>query len=83
MKTTGVIEHIFTVRGGRTGTLMDWKICDVGGERNRRQAWAPYFDDVNDHISRCVHGCALKRKGGGLTRLFGSAHLRVRPGARR
>jgi hypothetical protein len=47
LKTTGVVEHTFTLRGGATSTLMDWKIYDVGGERSQRQAWAPYFDDVN------------------------------------
>jgi len=25
----------------------DWIIYDVGGARNQRQAWAPFFDDVN------------------------------------
>jgi hypothetical protein len=47
LKTTGVVEHTFTLRGGATSTLMDWKIYDVGGERSQRQAWAPYCDDVN------------------------------------
>jgi guanine nucleotide-binding protein alpha-1 subunit len=47
LKTTGVIEHTFTLRGGPSATNMDWKIYDVGGERSQRQAWAPYFDDVN------------------------------------
>jgi hypothetical protein len=47
LKTTGVAEHTFTLRGGATSTLMDWEIYDVGGERSQRQAWAPYFDDVN------------------------------------
>jgi hypothetical protein len=47
LKTTGVIEHTFTLKSGPTSTLMDWKIYDVGGERSQRQAWAPYFDDVN------------------------------------
>lgn len=26
---------------------MEWRIFDVGGSRNQRQAWAPYFEDVN------------------------------------
>lgn len=26
---------------------VDWLIYDVGGARNQRQAWAPFFDDVN------------------------------------
>ncbi|KAG5219673.1 G-alpha-domain-containing protein [Salix suchowensis] len=31
-----------------------WKIYDVGGARNQRQAWAPYFEDgtLLDHQSR-------------------------------
>ena len=46
MKTTGVVEHTFSLpknsefRGG-----VEWKIYDVGGARPQRQAWAPYFDD--------------------------------------
>ncbi|EPT03825.1 hypothetical protein FOMPIDRAFT_150339 [Fomitopsis schrenkii] len=48
LKTTGVVEHTFSLpknsefRGG-----VEWKIYDVGGARPQRQAWAPYFDDVN------------------------------------
>jgi hypothetical protein len=26
---------------------VDWLIYDVGGARNQRQVWAPFFDDVN------------------------------------
>jgi hypothetical protein len=36
-----VVEHTFTLRGSATSTLMDWKICDVGGERSQRPVWAP------------------------------------------
>jgi hypothetical protein len=50
MKTTGVVEHTFTLRGGAIRTLMDWKIYDAGGELSQRQAWAPYFDDVKTII---------------------------------
>ncbi|KAI0694420.1 G-protein alpha subunit [Cytidiella melzeri] len=46
LRTTGVTEHTFSLdhpdfRG------VDWKIYDVGGARHQRQAWAPYFDDVD------------------------------------
>ncbi|THH13683.1 hypothetical protein EW146_g6570 [Bondarzewia mesenterica] len=45
LKTVGVVEHTFTLIQGSRGT--NWKIYDVGGARNQRQAWAPYFQDVN------------------------------------
>lgn len=46
LRTTGVTEHTFTLdqpefRG------VHWKIYDVGGARHQRQAWVPYFDDVD------------------------------------
>ncbi|TDL21099.1 G-alpha-domain-containing protein [Rickenella mellea] len=44
LKTLGVIEHTFTLKGHNG---IEWKIYDVGGARNQRQTWAPYFDDVN------------------------------------
>jgi hypothetical protein len=44
LKTMGVVEHTFTITGGSQRGV-SWKIYDVGGARNQRQAWAPYFDD--------------------------------------
>lgn len=44
LKTLGVVEHKFTIQGGGTRGI-DWKIFDVGGATNQRQAWAPYFED--------------------------------------
>ncbi|KAF8079167.1 guanine nucleotide binding protein, alpha subunit [Lyophyllum atratum] len=44
LKTTGVVEHTFSVTSGNHQT--EWRIYDVGGARNQRQAWAPYFQDV-------------------------------------
>jgi len=46
LKTTGVVEHIFTIKTTEFRGLT-WKIYDVGGSRNQRHAWAPFFDDVN------------------------------------
>ena len=44
----GVVEHTFTVSTStRVSKPMVWKIFDVGGARNQRQAWAPYFTDAN------------------------------------
>ncbi|VDC04222.1 unnamed protein product [Peniophora sp. CBMAI 1063] len=48
LKTMGVVEHTFTVSTGpKVPKPMVWKIFDVGGARNQRQAWAPYFTDAN------------------------------------
>jgi guanine nucleotide-binding protein alpha-1 subunit len=44
LKTTGVVEHTFLVTSG-SNRGVEWKIYDVGGARNQRQAWAPYFED--------------------------------------
>ena len=40
----GVVEHTFLVPSG-SNKGVSWKIYDVGGSRNQRQAWAPYFED--------------------------------------
>ncbi|KAJ7594350.1 guanine nucleotide binding protein, alpha subunit [Mycena floridula] len=46
LKTMGVVEHTFSISSG-SNRGVQWKIYDVGGARNQRQAWAPYFEDVN------------------------------------
>ncbi|KAE9395158.1 G-alpha-domain-containing protein [Gymnopus androsaceus JB14] len=43
LKTIGVIEHSFHISSG-TNRGVQWKIYDVGGARNQRHAWAPYFE---------------------------------------
>ncbi|TFK60637.1 G-alpha-domain-containing protein [Pluteus cervinus] len=45
LKTMGVVEHTFLISSGHNRGV-EWKIYDVGGARNQRQAWAPYFEDV-------------------------------------
>ena len=45
LKTTGVVEHKFTLAKGTEFKGVEWVIYDVGGARSQRQAWAPYFDD--------------------------------------
>jgi hypothetical protein len=44
LKTTGVVEHTFSISQGNNRGV-EWRIYDVGGARNQRQAWAPYFED--------------------------------------
>ncbi|KAH9949326.1 G-alpha-domain-containing protein [Amylocystis lapponica] len=46
LKTTGVVEHTFSLAKNSEFRGVNWKIYDVGGARNQRQAWAPYFDDA-------------------------------------
>ncbi|KAF9222212.1 G-alpha-domain-containing protein [Gyrodon lividus] len=41
LRTFGVEEHRFFMENGS-----EWYIYDVGGSRNMRPQWAPYFDDV-------------------------------------
>jgi len=47
LKTVGVVEHQFTISMGTMRGSSSWIIYDVGGARNQRHAWAPYFQDVN------------------------------------
>ncbi|KAI9510790.1 guanine nucleotide binding protein, alpha subunit [Russula earlei] len=47
LKTVGVVEHQFTISMGAMRGSSHWIIYDVGGARNQRHAWAPYFQDVN------------------------------------
>ncbi|KAJ7070716.1 guanine nucleotide binding protein, alpha subunit [Mycena amicta] len=46
LKTMGVVEHTFLISSG-SNRGVHWKIYDVGGSRNQRQAWAPYFEEIN------------------------------------
>ncbi|PVF92200.1 G-alpha-domain-containing protein [Serendipita vermifera] len=55
LKTLGVVEHRFSLDAPMSGGLfgkanphahVDWVIYDVGGARNQRHVWAPFFDDV-------------------------------------
>ncbi|KAG9313912.1 guanine nucleotide binding protein, alpha subunit [Chiua virens] len=46
LKTMGVVEHTFSIPDSQRVNI-DWKVYDVGGARNQRHAWAPYFEDVN------------------------------------
>lgn len=40
----GVVEYKFSILSG-SNRGVQWRIYDVGGARNQRQAWAPYFED--------------------------------------
>lgn len=51
LKTLGVLEHTFTIQVGNHRGV-NWKIYDVGGSRNQRQAWAPFFEDGRSLSSR-------------------------------
>ncbi|KAG7100017.1 hypothetical protein E1B28_001804 [Marasmius oreades] len=46
LKTMGVLEYPFLIANGAHRGVK-WKIYDVGGARNQRHAWAPYFESVN------------------------------------
>jgi guanine nucleotide-binding protein subunit alpha len=46
LKTMGVVEYKFSILSG-SNRGVQWRIYDVGGARNQRQAWAPYFAHVN------------------------------------
>lgn len=52
LKTTGVVEHSFSIAHSQR-RFITWKIYDVGGARNQRHAWAPYFEDGNHKTLSC------------------------------
>ena len=57
LKTMGVVEHSFAIADGQR-RVMTWKVYDVGGARNQRHAWAPYFEDGNYNflrVRRAIH----------------------------
>ena len=62
LKTTGVVEHKFTLSKNSEYGGVECVIYDVGGARNQRQAWAPYFDDGRPP-------CPLRMLWGCLTQL--------------
>lgn len=45
----GVNEYTFMIRDGMNRGV-EWRIYDVGGARNQRQAWIPYFDDSESKL---------------------------------
>ncbi|KAF8526541.1 guanine nucleotide binding protein, alpha subunit [Hysterangium stoloniferum] len=49
IRTMGVSETRFKVESGPDKGLT-WAVFDVGGSRNQRAAWIPYFDDVDTII---------------------------------
>ena len=88
LKTTGVVEHKFTLTKSTEFRGVDWVIYDVGGARNQRQAWAPYFDDgasaallYSISLSRHISACSSNRMCSERDYLP-RADQRVRPGPR-
>ncbi|KAF8906840.1 guanine nucleotide binding protein, alpha subunit [Gymnopilus junonius] len=55
LKTLGVSEHLFKI--STDGSVRDWKVYDVGGQRSLRAAWAPYFDDIDAIIFLAPISC--------------------------
>jgi len=51
LKTLGVVEHQFTISMGTVRGASNWVIYDVGGARNQRHAWAPYFQDGKPRLA--------------------------------
>jgi len=44
LETIGITEHSFKIRF--LGKTFIWRMYDVGGARDNRQTWVPYFDDA-------------------------------------
>jgi len=49
LKTVGVVEHPFMISMGSMRGNTNWVIYDVGGARNQRHAWAPFFPRCELH----------------------------------
>ncbi len=71
LKTVGVVEHSFTISMGSMRGNTNWIIYDVGGARNQRHAWAPFFQDGVS--MRCYsHHSLLNPKSSEHHHLFGA-----------
>ncbi|KAI0745129.1 G-alpha-domain-containing protein [Earliella scabrosa] len=56
LRTMGVQEHRFVFeKGAESG--QEWLIYDVGGARSLRNAWYPYFDEINAIIFLAPISC--------------------------
>jgi len=55
----GVVEYKFTILSG-SNKGVQWRIYDVGGARNTRQAWAPYFEH-GKHRKVASEGFSIER----------------------
>lgn len=62
LKTTGVVEHTFSLPKNHEFRGVEWKIYDVGGSRRQRQAWAPYFDDGESYIDPMHLYCDIRKR---------------------
>jgi len=56
LKTLGVSEHRFKLEAGNL-LSHDWRVFDVGGGRNLRASWVPYFDNMNAIIFLAPISC--------------------------
>jgi hypothetical protein len=54
LKTLGVVEHQFAISMGTMRGASNWVIYDVGGARNQRHAWAPYFQDGKPRLCTLI-----------------------------
>ncbi|KAH7881885.1 guanine nucleotide binding protein, alpha subunit [Phlebopus sp. FC_14] len=65
LRTLDIQEHELNVEEGMVvhldGKPRVWKIYDVGGSRTQRQAWLPYFDQVNAVIFLAPISCFDER----------------------
>ncbi|KAG8216290.1 guanine nucleotide binding protein, alpha subunit [Butyriboletus roseoflavus] len=59
LRTLDIQEHEMNV--AEDGELQTWKIYDVGGSRTQRNAWLPYFDQVNAIIFLAPISCFDER----------------------
>jgi len=50
LRTVGIQEHRLRLHDAASAKGWEWRIFDVGGCRTSRQAWLPFFDNVNTII---------------------------------
>ena len=78
LKTIGVVEHTFSIPDPPRANV-DWKVYDVGGARNQRNAWAPYFEDGKLWNDIIPVACPHVRFGSKRDHIFG-ANFCIRSG---
>ncbi|KAH9830772.1 G-protein alpha subunit [Rhodofomes roseus] len=61
LRTMGVQEYRFRKGACRLDADREWMLYDVGGARSLRNAWYPYFDDINALIFLAPISCFDER----------------------
>ncbi|KIY44882.1 P-loop containing nucleoside triphosphate hydrolase protein [Fistulina hepatica ATCC 64428] len=57
LRTLGVQEYSFVFEREGRSAGQEWRLYDVGGTRNSRSAWYPFFEDALHPLGLCTVSC--------------------------